>query len=101
MSITIANYQFNGPFTSTDDLQNQSGVYVILGRNSANDSWSPVDAGESERVKERVETHDRKPCWTGRKFQTLAAATFYATERDRMALEKIVRDTYNFPCGKC
>lgn len=100
MSITIANYQFNGPFTSTGDLENLSGVYVILGRNNDNESWFPVDVGESAMVKNRVETHDRKTCWAGRGFKTLAAATFYANGNDRMALERIVRGAYNFPCGE-
>lgn len=98
-TINIANYQFSGPFTSSDELKNQSGVYVILGKNNAYDQWSPVDAGEAGQVRDRVANHDRKPCWTGQNYKILGAAVYYTDERGRMALERIVRGAYHFPCG--
>ena len=47
----------------TSDLRNESGVYAILGRRTIHHLWTPVDIGESEDVKKRVENHDRKNCW--------------------------------------
>jgi len=61
MSIKIGKYYFDGPYTSTDSLENRSGVYVVLCENNSN--YGPVDCGESATVKSRIENHERKNCW--------------------------------------
>lgn len=72
MSITIGKYTFDGPFISSDKLEDRSGVYAIIcikeGKNYI------IDVGESAKVKSRVETHDRKNCWKKHCQGTLAAA---------------------------
>lgn len=61
MSITFSNYTFEGPYAISADLKNQSGTYVILGKNS-NGKWNVIDVGESDTVRERIENHDRITC---------------------------------------
>lgn len=100
MSIKIGNYNFEGPFTSTVGLKNQSGVYAILGRNRDTERWSVVDIGESGRVKDRVVNHDRATCWKGRGYAQLSAAGHYCSERQRMSIEQTLRTNFNPPCGE-
>lgn len=100
MTIKIGNYNFEVPYTSTDDLKNQSGVYVLLGKNSSNQNWSVVDIGESMQVKERVENHDRSDCWKRQGYSTLAAAVYYCNEQQRMRIEQELRSQFNLPCGE-
>lgn len=99
MSIKIGKYNFEGPDTSTDSLKNQSGVYAILGTNSQNQDWNPVDIGESARVRDRVENHDRQNCWNRQGYSTLAVAVLYCNEPQRMQIERELRQQLNWPCG--
>ena len=99
MSINIGKYNFEGPFTSTGNLKNQSGVYAILGRNSDADRWNVVDVGESGTVRERVENHDREPCWKRQGYRQLAVAAYYCPEAQRMRIEQELRAQFNPPCG--
>ena len=99
MGITIGNYNFDGPFAAASSLKNQSGVYAILGRRSNGDRWIVVDIGESERVRERVENHDRVSCWNHQGHSHLAAAAHYCAEGQRMSVERALRNQFNPPCG--
>lgn len=63
-------------------------------------NWSVLDIGESQSVRERVETHDRQPCWQRHGHRELAAAALYVNERQRMAIEKELRIRYTPPCGE-
>jgi len=99
MSIKIGNYNFDGPYGSTNSLENKSGVYVILDCNS-NDSCKVIDIGESKEVKDRVENHDREGCWTRNVSNTRKYAVKYCSESDRMQIEQELRKQYNPPCGK-
>lgn len=99
MSINIGNYNFDGPFTDANSLLNQSGVYVIVGKNAQNAKWNVVDIGESEAVRDRVSNHDRQNCWSKQGYRTLAVAAHYCGERERMKIERELRQQYNPPCG--
>ncbi|MDD3761190.1 MAG: hypothetical protein PHO57_10220 [Acidithiobacillus sp.] len=99
MGIQIGSYNLDGPHTNIGGLHAQSGVYVILGR-SGGTNWSVVDIGESQSVRERVETHDRQPCWQRHGYQVLAVAALYVNERQRMTIEKELRIRYTPPCGE-
>ena len=99
MSIKIGNYNFEGPFASSSNLKDQSGVYAILGNNSGN-NWNLVDVGESFQVKYRVENHDRKMCWKQQNFANLQVAALYTVENSRMRIEAELRSQYNLPCGQ-
>ncbi len=100
MSIKIGNYNFDGPHGDTSKLKNQSGVYVILGRNSGTDTWNVVDIGESATVRDRVENHDRSSCWKRQRYSQLQAAAYYCIEQQRMKIERDLRNRFNPPCGE-
>ena len=98
MTIHIGKYNFDGPFTDTSKLKNQSGVYVILCSNG-NSNWKVVDIGESQSVRERVENHDREDCWHRQCQSTLAVAVLYSNQKERMRIEQELRVQYKPPCG--
>lgn len=98
MAIKIGNYNFDGPHDHTSALPPQSGVYVILGKSGGN-TWTIVDIGESQSVRERIENHDRQPAWQRCGHQELAAAVLYVPERHRMLIERELRIHYDPPCG--
>lgn len=100
MSITIGNYTFDGPFTSTDKLEDKSGVYAIIcsseGKNYV------IDIGESAQVKTRIENHDRAECWKKNCNGTLKVAVYYTPNKQqtgRKEIEQELRDKYDPPCG--
>lgn len=97
--MNILNNTFEGPYANESFLKDQSGVYVILGKNGGTD-WHIVDVGESARLKNRVETHDRRTCWASRGFNTLGVAVHYTTESSRMYLANQIRLQLNPPCGE-
>lgn len=99
MSIQIGSYHAEGPFGNASGLVARSGVYVILGRASWAASWSVVDIGESGNIQDRVGNHDRTPEWGRQGHGELAVAAIYADERNRMLIERQLRQQFNPPCG--
>lgn len=103
MSITLCGkYDAEGPYTSTDKLQDRSGVYTILTRAKSTDKWTVIDAGESSGLKSRIENHDREGCWGRHNKGTVAVAPYYTPSKQqagRRAIEQEIRDTYNPACG--
>ncbi|MCA8936492.1 MAG: hypothetical protein KDB68_09815 [Planctomycetes bacterium] len=96
-------YKGAGPYDETGSLQDTSGVYVILGRNTDSEKWKVVDVGEGKGIKTRVETHTRKSCWTGRQYTALAVSPIYTPNKQktgRMEIEQDLRGHYNPPCGE-
>ena len=100
MSITIGKYSFEGPFTDTASLKNQSGVYVVLCQSGQSNHSKVVDVGESGDVRNRVENHDRKDCWRRNCTGTLAFAVYYCDAASRIRIESELRKQYNPPCGE-
>lgn len=101
MSITIGRYTFDGPYTSTDRLEDCSGVYTIICQKEGKNYL--IDVGESATVKSRVETHDRKDCWEKNCQGDLAVAVYYTPnlqQPGRMAIEQEIRNQYGLPCGE-
>lgn len=101
MSITIGNYSFEGPYTTTDNLEDRSGVYAILC--NANNQYRLIDVGESATVKTRVDNHDRKDCWKRNCSGTLSVAVLYTPNQQqagRIAIEQAIRQQFNPPCGE-
>ena len=99
MSIQVGKYHADGPFGNEGSLQGRSGVYVILGRSQQTSNWSVVDVGESENIRDRVANHDRTPCWRGQGHAQLNVAAIYADARNRILIERELRQQYNPPCG--
>ncbi|GIK45058.1 MAG: hypothetical protein BroJett012_09610 [Betaproteobacteria bacterium] len=98
MAIQIGKHNFDGPHGNTGAIHAKSGVYVILGK-SGGTQWSVVDVGESASVRERLDNHDRQPCWQRRGHRELAAAVLYVPEQQRMLIERELRASFNPPCG--
>jgi len=101
MSLEVGKYTFEGPYRSTERLQEKSGIYLILCETSA--KYHPVDVGEAGGVKSRVENHDRKACWTRNCRSSLVVAVLYTPhlqQPDRRQIEREVRNMFNFPCGE-
>lgn len=96
MSIKISGYNFEGPYESTDNLYESSGVYVILFINGSG-QYVPVDVGGSDGIKTRVAKHDRKDCWKKHSQGRIFVAVFYTI--NWVDLEKFIRNQFNCPCG--
>ena len=98
MSIQIGKYNFEGSYTSPSSLRNISGVYAILGDKGG--KKYVADIGESQEVRDRVENHDREPCWKRQGYSKIMYAAHYCNESERMRIEKELRAKYTPPCGK-
>ncbi len=102
MSITIAGYSFDGPYASTDKLEDKSGVYAIL--DYKDNKYYLIDVGESSEVKSRVENHDRKSCWNKNITGQFRVAVHYTPNKQqagRKEIEQAIRDSYDgIPCGE-
>lgn len=101
MSIPIGSYSFDGPFTSASSLEDRSGVYTILCKKD-NGDYILIDVGESATVKTRVETHDRKTCWSRNCKSSLTVAVLYIPrfqQFGRVEIEQRIRAKYNPLCG--
>lgn len=101
-SLSVCGYEFEGPYTEIGRLRDAAGVYGILDWRS-DDKWHFIDVGESEQVKTRVGSHDRRPCWERHRQGTLGVAVLYTagwTPQQRRALEAKIREEYNPPCGQ-
>lgn len=94
-------YSFEGPYHSTTQLKDQSGIYFIICiKNNEN---YPIDVGESKNIKTRIESHDRNDCWEENCNEKLMVAVYYTPnkqQKGRMEIEQDIRCHYNFPCGK-
>jgi hypothetical protein len=102
MSINIGRWTFEGPYKDTSNLQDRSGVYVILCLR-ANQKYFVIDVGESAQVKTRVENHDRKDCWSRNCSGKLYVAVLYTPnfqQPGRAAIEQEIRQQYSPPCGQ-
>lgn len=102
MSITLAGYEFSGPYSSTASLEDRSGVYAILTPTAAN-RYKVIDVGESAMVKRRVENHERESCWRrNANSGGICYAVYYTPgqpQTGRQIVEQKVRQEYRPPCG--
>lgn len=101
MNIKIGEYTFEGPYTSTDELEDRAGVYVILCYR--NKTYYPIDVGETATVKSRVKKHDRKDCWNRECTGNLTISVYYTPrmrQLRRIIIEQIIRKKYDPPCGR-
>ena len=101
MSISLSQWTFEGPYTSTANLRDQGGVYAILDRRW-DEKWHVLDVGESSQVKTRVENHDRSDCWASSRQGTLGYAVLYTpgwTADQRRAAESKIRAAFSPVCG--
>lgn len=106
MGITLkgksgVRYEFEGPYISTEDLEDRSGVYAILCEHYT--EFSVLDVGEASEVKSRIENHERKDCWEDNCPGAIRYAAYYieyGKKPSRMEVEQDIRDNYDLPCGE-
>ncbi len=100
MTIEIAGYNFEGPFSNTSLLENRSGVYAIIGNNGQGNFL--VDLGESAEVKNRVDNHDRKDCWKRKSLRINIAVKYTPNlaQSGRMQIEQFIRSKFSGLCGE-
>ena len=98
MSLTVGPHTFEGPYGDVNDLKDASGVYIVLC--PSGDEYKPIDCGESDAVRTRIESHDRKDCWTHNCSGTLMFGVMYCNKTDGVAIEQGLRDMFKFLCGE-
>lgn len=101
MPITVADYEFAGPFADPSSLEDRSGLYAIICRKAG--SSHLTDVGESSSVRDRVENHDRRDCWETNCVDQIVYAALYTPnlqQQGRKGIEREIRDKYAPPCGR-
>jgi len=89
------------PITQADKLKNAPGVYTIWCRSSSRDTLTLIDVGQSDNVRDRVMSHDRRECWNKNCTGSLeVAATYIKDEQHRLDREKKIREQKQPPCGE-
>ena len=97
LTIKIGDYDFDGPFSSTDSIENKSGIYAILHYKEG--KFYLLDIGESSRMKKEIEKHDRKE-WEKNSNAVIEYSVFYTPKLwkdDRKEIEIKIRATYMPP----
>ena len=101
MTIKVGEHTFDGPYMSTDKIEDRSGVYAV--HCLKHDKYYLKDIGESAIVKSRLDNHDRKDCWNRNCQGTLTYSVYYTPSLQqsvRMEIEQRIRSHYDIPCGK-
>jgi len=102
-TIRVSGLDFHGPFSGTQPLLHQSGIYVILTRGALPGSqWQVLDVGESGNLRSRIENHDRHSQWMAHSQGQLSVAALYTyglPEDKRRLLEQSIRQQYQPVCG--
>jgi hypothetical protein len=94
------SYSFEGYYTLVDNLKENQGIYSIL--DNTDGKYYVKDVGESNNIKERIKTHDRKDCWTKNCKGIICIAVMYTpdkTQEQRCAIESDIRGLYKPVCG--
>ncbi|MFW5856088.1 MAG: hypothetical protein ACOCVB_02315 [Bacillota bacterium] len=101
MSIKLADYKFQGPYTSTAELKDRPGIYAI--HCNYKNQYTLIDIGESAQVKSRVDNHERMKCWLKNCQGIITVSVYYTkhwTQEGRFQFQQKLRKLYNPPCGK-
>lgn len=89
----LFGYSFDGPHSLSAPFNDVPGVYLVLDA-----AKSVVDVGQTDKLGQRIPNHDRKPCWQ----RSRATELWFAheqSERNRLALESVLRNQYSPKCG--
>jgi len=101
LTVKIGGYDFDGPFKSTDPIEDKSGIYAVLHYKEG--KCYLLDVGESSEMKKRLEDHDRKECWEKNSEGAIEYSVYYTPElkeEERKEIETKIRAKYIPPCGK-
>lgn len=98
MEFKISGYTFAGPYDSVEQLNDESGVYVVVTGETGN--WKLLDCGESPKVKERVSNHERRECWQRNAVEgRIAFFVKNAEVKGRQMIAEEILNENEFPCG--
>ncbi len=104
VKVTISGYPFVCTALSNADFTDQAAVYVILCV-SEGGSWTVLDVGQTGKLGMRIDSHDRRGCWTKNCPNNNIWVCIYKmpsnrhTKEHRLALEAKLRQLYSPPCG--
>jgi len=96
MTIHFEEYRFEGPYSSTGELEDTPGVYVIIC--NKNECYFPIDVGETDTVRSMIENNNRKKFWEWHSSGTLKFSAMYTPgiqAAHRMKIVKKLRTLYN------
>jgi hypothetical protein len=97
----IAQFPFEGPLASLDNIENESGVYAIICEFV--DKFYLLDVGQSKNIKEKIVNHERKKCWERFQKGKIRYAVLYSDDYRDMSennIVKSIRSSYKgIPCG--
>jgi hypothetical protein len=100
LTVKIGDYAFDGPFKSTDYIEDKSGIYAVLHYKEG--KCYLLDIGESSQMKKGIEEHDRND-WEKNSNSEIEYSVYYTPrlrKNDRKEIEAEIRDTYQPPCGR-
>lgn len=91
MSHTIADYEFEGPYTELYEIVDQAAVFVVLC--NLGGEWRVVDVDTAEYVRDAIQRHPRSQKWRDKCYSgNLSFAIYYGGSRSLDELEQIVED---------
>lgn len=95
--MNFSGYQFTGPYNVDLNFKRDFGaVYAIV-----DDANKVLDIGQTKSVNDRVQYHDRRPCWDGNKVGFLHLYVYESSsEQTRTQIESYLRGVYNPTCGE-
>jgi hypothetical protein len=94
--LKVGNHLFDGPYEDFSTLQDKPGVYVIVCYESP--LYSPIACGESNNVRESVNTHKGASTWKNNcQTGSLMVGVLYTS--DGHLIEKELRSSIFFSCG--
>lgn len=95
--MNLSGYQFTGPYNVDLSFKRDFGaVYVIV-----DDQPKILDIGQTKNINDRVQYHDRRPCWDQNKTGSLRLYVHInSSEQARIQIESYLRSRHNPVCGE-
>ena len=100
MTVKIGDYNFAGPFNSTDSIEDKSGIFAVLHYREG--KCYLLDVGESKQMKKTIEKHSKEE-WKKRSESAIEYSVYYTPDlkkEDRKEIEEKIRATYIPTYGK-
>lgn len=95
--INLSGYNFSGPYYHTRRFNNSFAcVYVLVNGNN-----QVIDVGQTDSINDRIINHERKACWYRHGCNELSLYIYINNDPTlRLLLERLIRLSYNPPCGQ-
>jgi predicted GIY-YIG superfamily endonuclease len=89
---------FEGGYQDPNSFRAEPGIYMVYANKKV------MDIGESDNVRNRLLTHNRKDCWqrnsSGSKIHYAVNYMPNSSQEQRIQLEQKLRDLEQLPCGE-